>query len=73
MDALMQVKVGVSRSVNEEDSVVRRRWTRSRNEPGSSVSKATTNSWSSRPKEYDVFRSMAGYSRPSVMCSCMIR
>ena len=45
------VNVGVSRLVYSEDSVVRRRWTRSRNEPGSSVSNATTNSWSSRPNE----------------------
>jgi hypothetical protein len=69
----MHVKVGVSRLVKRDDSVVRSRWTRSRNEAGSSVSKATTNSWSSRPKEYDVLRSISGYSRPSAMCSCMIR
>ena len=47
----MQVKLGVSRTVKREASVVRRRCTRSRNVPTSSVSKATTNSWSSRPNE----------------------
>src|SRR5205085_2799005 len=47
----MQVNVGVSRSVYELDSVVRRRWTRSRKSAGLSVSNATTNSWSSRPNE----------------------
>ena len=46
-----QVNVGVSRLVNDDASVVRRRWTRSRNAVGSSVSKATTNSWSSSPNE----------------------
>src|SRR5690348_11100807 len=50
-DALMQVKLGVSRRVKADASVVRRRWTRSRNAPASSVSKATTNSWSSSPNE----------------------
>ena len=38
----------------------------------SSVSKATTNSWSSRPKEYVVWLSTCGYSRPRVMWPCMI-
>ncbi len=38
----------------------------------SSVSNATTNSWSSRPKEYVVWLSTWGYSRPIVMCPCMI-
>ena len=33
------------------DSLPRSSWTRSRKSPGSSVSKATTNSWSSRPNE----------------------
>src|ERR1700758_5810728 len=69
----MHVNVGVSRSVDELDSVVRRRWTRSRKSAGLSVSKATTNSWSSRPNEYEVLRSTLGYSRPTRMCSCMIR
>ena len=69
----MQVKLGVSRSVKADASVVRRRWTRSRNAPASSVSKATTNSWSSRPKEYVVWLSTVGYSRPTRMWSCMIR
>ena len=67
------MKVGVSSFVYEEASVVRSRWTRSRNRDGSSVSNATTNSWSSSPNEYDVFRSMSGYSLPTLMCSCMIR
>src|SRR5579859_6018885 len=69
----MHVKVGVSRRVYELDSVVRRRWTRSRKSAGLSVSKATRNSWSSSPNEYEVFRSTDGYSRPTRMCSCMIR
>ena len=68
-----QVNVGVSRLVYADASVVRRRWTRSRKRDGSSASNATTNSWSSRPNEYDVLRSMSGYSRPTRMCSCMIR
>ena len=63
----------VLRTTDPAHPELRSRWTRSRNEPGSSVSKATTNSWSSRPKEYDVLRSISGYSRPSRMCSCMIR
>ena len=47
----MHVNVGVSRSVYELDSVVRRRCTRSRKSAGLSVSNATTNSWSSSPNE----------------------
>ena len=39
------------RAVKDDDSVVRRRCTRSRNVAMSSVSKATTNSWSSSPKQ----------------------
>src|SRR5260221_1022068 len=50
-DIATQVKVGVSRSVYSLDSVGRSSLTRSRNIPGSSPSKQTTNSWSSRPKE----------------------
>src|SRR5690242_8250537 len=45
------VNVGVSRLVKADASVVRSRCTRSRNADGSSVSKATTNSWSSSPNE----------------------
>ena len=50
-DIATHVNVGVSRLVKSEDSVVRRRWTRSRKTAGSSPSKATTNSWSSSPNE----------------------
>ena len=41
----------VALGVGADDSVVRRRCTRSRKTAGSSPSKATTNSWSSSPKE----------------------
>ena len=41
--------------------------------PTSSVSNATTNSWSSSPNEYVVWLSTPGYSRPTWMCPCMIR
>ena len=71
-DVDTQVNVGVSRFVYVEASVVRRRCTRSRKRDGSSLSNATTNSWSSSPNEYEVFRSMSGYSLPTLMCSCMI-
>src|SRR6267154_1848026 len=46
--------------------------TRSRNSPGLSPSKATTNSWSSRPNEYVVLRRMVGYFRPTFTCSSII-
>ena len=72
-DAAMHVKLGVSRSVKLEASVPRRRCTRSRNAPASSVSKATTNSWSSRPNEYVVWLSTCGYSRPIWMWFCITR
>ena len=42
---------GVSRTVYRLDSVSRRSCTRSRKSDGSSVSKATTKSWSSSPTE----------------------
>src|SRR3954453_12342972 len=50
-ESATQVKIGVSSSVYSLDSVGRSSCTRSRNIPGSSPSNATTNSWSSRPKE----------------------
>src|SRR5512132_2114969 len=59
-DIATQVKMGVSRSVYELDSVPRSSCTRSRNSPGSSPSKETTNSWSSRPKEYAVLIEISG-------------
>ena len=43
------VKIGVSDSVYSLDSVGRSSFTSSRNWPGSSPSKQTTNSWSSSP------------------------
>src|SRR5262249_53721717 len=46
-----QVNVGVSRRVYEDASVSRMFMTRSRKSSGRSDSKATTNSWSSRPNE----------------------
>lgn len=46
-----QVNIGVSRKVNELAFVSRSSCTRSRKSAGWSVSKATTNSWSSSPKE----------------------
>src|SRR5436305_331399 len=55
-EVAMHVNVGVSRNVYELDSVVRKRCTRSRKSAGLSVSNATTNSWSSRPNEYEVLR-----------------
>ena len=41
--------------------------------PGLSVSNATTNSWSSRPNESSRWGPTLGYSRPTLMWSCMIR
>src|SRR5688572_19730497 len=48
---MMQLKMGVSRSVYRLASAWRSSITRSRKSSGLSVSNATTNSWSSNPKE----------------------
>ena len=48
---LRQVNMGVSRRVKQLALVSRNSWIKSRNSEGLSVSKATTNSWSSRPNE----------------------
>ena len=48
---MMQVKIGISRLVYRLPSVSRRSMTKSKKSDGESVSKATTNSWSSSPNE----------------------
>src|SRR4051794_29402755 len=72
-DTRRHVKLGVSRSVYADASVPRSSCTRSRNAPTSSVSNATTNSWSSRPNEYVVWLSTCGYWRPILMWFCITR
>src|SRR5258706_6596885 len=73
-----QVNMGVSRRVKQLALVSRISWIRSRNSEGLLVSKATTNSWSSRPNEYVVCSFTERYFEPmrkfssiiSWRCSC---
>ena len=71
-DICTHVKVGVSRKVYDDALLSRSSITRSRNSAGLSPSNATTNSWSSRPYEYVVFRRIEGYFRPMRTCSSII-
>src|SRR2546427_11169569 len=60
-----QVNIGVSRKVYLLASVSRSCCTRSRKSLTTSVSNATTNSWSSNPKEYVVFNETDGNVSPT--------